>query len=281
LGAPHPAEPDADLPERGERNAETVRRAGFLLQLDAALGERQRLVVPVLNRRDVRWVAAGGRGGAAGRGGGGEPLGLAEGGHRFVEPPLLRERDAAQRVHQRQAALITRRVQRRRRLRDVLADDRRVPDVPVAETQLVVRQSDGARVVGALGLFQRAAEERDGTRRLAFRNREACVKAPQVRQPKRVQPLALFRRIAKRVRGLAHLVLLEPGFGERTPDLHHFVTGEAGLLERTGQERRRVRAPPLPESLRGGHGGEYTLYTGWLYRRLVRESPTKRYVSNL
>ena len=50
------AEADANLPERGERHAQAVRRAALLLQFHAALGQRQRLVVPVLHQRDVRLV---------------------------------------------------------------------------------------------------------------------------------------------------------------------------------------------------------------------------------
>ncbi len=58
LGARQVPEPHADLAERRQRDAQPVRRAGLLLQLDAALGERHRLIVAVLHHRHVRLVAA-------------------------------------------------------------------------------------------------------------------------------------------------------------------------------------------------------------------------------
>ena len=148
LGAPQIAEPHADLAERGQRDAQAVRRARLLLQLDAALGQRQRLIVAVLHHRHVRLVAADGRDDVVGVDHQREPLGLPQRGHRFVEPSLLGERDAAQRMDQRQVAAVAGGVQRRGRLRDVLADDRGVADVAVAQPELVVGEADGARVVG-------------------------------------------------------------------------------------------------------------------------------------
>ena len=117
----------------------------------------QRLLVPMLHHRDVRLVAADGRDDVAGADHHRQPLGLAQRRHRLVEPSFLRERHAAQRVDEREVAAVAGRVQRRRRLRDVLADDRRVADVAVAEAELVVGEADRARVVRALRLLQRAA----------------------------------------------------------------------------------------------------------------------------
>ena len=225
LGAAQVAEPHADLPERGERDAEAVRRARLLLQLDAALGQRQRLVVAVLHHRHVRLVAAHRRDDVAGSDHQRQPLGLAQRRHRFVEAAFLRERDAAQRVDQREVAPIAGGVQRRGRLRDVLADDGGVADVAVAETELVVGEADGARVVGALGLLERAAEERDAARRLAARDRQPAVQPPELGQPRRIEPLALFGRIAERLGRLADVVLLKPGLGQGASDLERSRRG--------------------------------------------------------
>ena len=157
LGALQVAEADADLAERGERDGEPVRRARVLVQRDAALGERERLLVAVLHQRDVRLVAAHRRQHVVGLDDDRQPLGLAQRGHRLVEPPVLRERDARQRVHQREVAPVAGGVQRGRRLGDVLADDRHVADLAIALPELVVGEADGARVVGALGLLERLA----------------------------------------------------------------------------------------------------------------------------
>ena len=135
------AEPDADLAERGERDAEPVRRARLLLQLDAALGERQRLLVPVLHHRHVRLVAAD-RGDARRR--------------RRPSPPGARPARSAAIASSRRpsCARVTPdsewTIARCRRSPaacsadaacvDVLADDARVADLPVAEAQLVVRR---------------------------------------------------------------------------------------------------------------------------------------------
>ncbi len=73
-----------------------MRRARFLLQLDAALGELQCLIVPVLHHRDVGLIAAHGRDDVSGADHHREPLGLPQRRHRLVEAPFLRQRDAAQ-----------------------------------------------------------------------------------------------------------------------------------------------------------------------------------------
>ena len=119
----------------------------------------------------------------------------------------------------REVPAVARRVQRRRRLRDVLADDRRVADLPVAEAELVVGEADRARVVRALRLLQRAGQERDAARRLAARDRQLAVQPPELRQPGRVEPLALFGRIAQRFGRLTDVVLQEPGLGQRAANL--------------------------------------------------------------
>ena len=87
----------------------------------------------------------------------GQPLGLPERGHRLVVASELRERDARQRMDQREVTAIAGGVQRGRGLGDVLADDRDVADLAVALAELVVREPDGARVVRGFRLLQRAA----------------------------------------------------------------------------------------------------------------------------
>src|SRR5258708_37859818 len=74
------------------------------------------------------------------------------------------------------------RVQGRGRLRDVLADDDGVADVPVAEAELVMSQADGARVVRALRLLEGAAEERDAAGSLPARDGQLAGQAPALRQ---------------------------------------------------------------------------------------------------
>ncbi len=144
FGAVQAAEPDAYLSERGERDAQTVRRTALLLQFHAALGERQRLVVPVLHQRDVGLVAADSRQHVPGLDEQRQPFRLRESRHRLVQPAFLRERDARQRVHHRQVPAVADGVQRRSGLRQVLPDDAGVADLAIAETQLEMREADGA-----------------------------------------------------------------------------------------------------------------------------------------
>ena len=115
----------ANLTERGERDAETVRRPRLLLELDAAFGERQRLVVTVLHQRHVRLVPVDRGEHVAGLDHQRQPLGVAQRRHRLVQTAFLRERDARERVDHRQMPAIAGRVQRRGRAGDVLADDAR------------------------------------------------------------------------------------------------------------------------------------------------------------
>ena len=61
LGPREVAEPDADLAERGERDGQAVARAVRFVQRHAALGERERLLVAVLQHHHVGLVAAHGR----------------------------------------------------------------------------------------------------------------------------------------------------------------------------------------------------------------------------
>src|SRR5437899_12656602 len=118
-------------------------------------------------------------------------------------------------MHERQMTAIARRVERGGGLGDVLADDRDVADLLVALAELVVREADRARVVGHLGLFQRAAVERDRAGLVAARGGYAAVKAPEGRQPAGPNRLAAgVSRAAVRGTCLVDVVLHEPRSGE-------------------------------------------------------------------
>ena len=90
------AEPDADLAERGERDGEAVAGSVRLVQDHAALGERKRLLVAVLQHHHVRLIAADGREHVVGGHRRGKPLGLPQRHHRFVVLTELRHRDAGE-----------------------------------------------------------------------------------------------------------------------------------------------------------------------------------------
>jgi hypothetical protein len=131
-------------------------------------------------------------------------------------------------------------MERRCRLGDVLADDGGVADLAVAETQLVVCEADGARIVGALGLRERLRQKRDATRRLSACGRQAAVHPPKLREASRLEPFARFGRTAKRLGGLAQIILEEPRLGERAADLDLFVARETGTFEQANQKRGRL-----------------------------------------
>ena len=145
FGARQIAEAHANLPERAERDREAVARAVLLVQRHAALGERERLFVAVLQHHDARLIAADGGEHVVGMHDRRKPLGLTERGHRFVVASQLGERDARQRMHERQVAAIARRVESGRGFGDVLAHGRGVADVAVALAELVVREPDAPR----------------------------------------------------------------------------------------------------------------------------------------
>jgi hypothetical protein len=66
----------------------------------------------MLQHHDVRLIAADGCQHVLRPYRGGEALRMSQGGHAFVVPPELRERDARQRVHQREMAAVAGCVQR-------------------------------------------------------------------------------------------------------------------------------------------------------------------------
>ena len=233
-------EPHADLSQRRERHTQAVRRAGVLLQLDAAFRERQRLIVTVLHQRDVRLIAAHRGKDVAGVHEKGESLRMAQRSHRFVKPPLLSESDARERMDHREVPFVARGVKRRRGLRDVVPDDRGVADLPIAQTELVVGKPDRQRVVGALGLAHGFGQEGNSARRLAAGRREPAVHAPQMGEVGRIEPFVRFRRGTERLRRLPDIVLKQPGFGERAANLDLVRAWQPGSLQEPDEEGCRL-----------------------------------------
>ena len=246
-----------------------MRRARLFLQLHAALGERQRLLVAVLHQRDVRLVAAHRAEHVAAstiKAPGARPGGAR---HRLVEAPFLRERDPGERMHHREVATIAGRVQADAAAADVLADDRRVADLAIAETELVVGEPDGARVVRALRLLQRSRQERDAARRLAAGTaRRPCIRQrsdsraglSRSRPRADAQGSAACRRSSWRSQASA-----------RAQRIWRSSSREVGRrLQRPGQQGGRVRPMPLLEGpnrrgvevFRHG-GGVYLVYSRW------------------
>ena len=229
FGARQVAEPHADLPERRERHGQAMSRPVRFVNRHAALGERQRLLVAMLEHQHVGLVAAHRREHVVGLRQRGEPLGLSQRGHRFVVSSELRERDARERVDEREMTTIAGREERRGCLGEVLADDGRVADLPVALRQLEMGEADGARVVRGLGVLQPSAVERDRARLIAARGGEPPVQAPERREPRGGNRVAeRVRRSAERRRGLIEIVLQQPGFGERRPDGELVLARQAG-----------------------------------------------------
>ena len=99
IGAIEVADAHADLAERGERDRQAGSLAEPLVQIDGALGERERLFVAVANQRDVGLVAVDRRQHIVGLENRGHPLGLAQRRIGFVVAAGLREHDRRQRMH--------------------------------------------------------------------------------------------------------------------------------------------------------------------------------------
>ena len=182
FGACEIAEAHANLAQRGERDGERRQRSEVLLQRDGALGERLRLLVAMPDQRDVRLVDADDRERVVRCQRRGLTLGQPQRRRRFVVAAALRVHDARQRLHERQVSPVAGGVKRRGRLADVLADDRGVADLDVAERQLVVGEAHRPRVVRRLRVLEGAAVERDRTRLFRPGVGDATVQAPQRRE---------------------------------------------------------------------------------------------------
>jgi len=133
----------------------------------------------------------------------------------------------------------------------VLAHDRHLADLSIAETELVMGKSDRAGIVRPVGLAQGLGEKRDTARRLAARDRETAMYPPKVGQAGRVKPFASFRRSPQRLGSPAHIVLQQPGFGECAADLNVFVAVKT-RLSKAADQQGRCFGPH--SSLEGAHG---------------------------
>src|SRR5439155_23792566 len=203
------------LSERGERDRETMFRAVLFVKRYAAFGKRECLLVAVLHHHHIRLVPAPRGKNVVGVHYRREPFGLPQRGHRFVVASALSEGDAGQGMNQGQVTAIPRRVQRGRGLHDVLADDGHVADLPITLSQLVVGETDRARVVSGGCLLQRAAVERDGARLIAARRGQTAVEPPERREAAcRLSVAKSVLGPAKRGRGLIEIVLQQSVFGE-------------------------------------------------------------------
>ncbi len=180
VGALEMAEANANLTERGERSRQARALADALVHRDGPLGEGQRLIVPVANQRHIRLVPVDHGEHVVGLNGGGEALGLAEGRGRFVVAAGLRQHRRRQRVDLGEVAPIAGSVQCGGCFRDMLADDREIADLAVALSEAEVGESDRARIVRGLRLFQGAAVKRDRAGLLAARERDAAMRAPEI-----------------------------------------------------------------------------------------------------
>ncbi len=261
LGARQVAEPHADLAERAERDGQSVARAVRLVERDAALGQRERLLVAVLEHHDARLVAAH-RGEHVVRvDERRHALGVPQRRHRFLVASELRERDARQRVDEREVAAIAGRVECGRGLGDVLANDRDVADLPVALAELVVREPDGARFVRGFSLLQRAAVHRDRARLIAAGRGQPAVQPPQRGQPARRDGVAkrIGRASESRCR-LIEVVLQQPRLGERRADRELVVAHQVARPERRRQQLHGVGAAAPLE--RDGRAREQCLESG-------------------
>ncbi len=241
------------LTERGKCHGETVHRAGALVQGDGTVGERKGLIVAVPHQGHVGLVAADQREDVFGAGHRREMLGLAQGRHRFVGAARLREHDAHQGVALREVASIAGGVERGDGGAGVLADDRRVADLPVADGELVVGEPDRPRIQRQLGLPDGAAEQGDGARLVTAQRGDPSVQAPHRRQARRGDPFAEHVGRAAQHRGCARdVVAQEPGLRHRAPDRQFVLAADARSVQRLRERVDGLGGFASPE--RGGGG---------------------------
>jgi hypothetical protein len=144
FGAFEVADANTDLSERCERDTKTVRRPRLLLQIDASLRKGERLLVPMLHQSDVRLVATYRRQDIERFDNDRQSFSLSQSRHGFVEPAFLRPGNTRQRMNHREVPSIASRMKGGRGLGDVLAHDRHLADLSIAEAELVMGKSDGA-----------------------------------------------------------------------------------------------------------------------------------------
>ena len=96
--------------------------------------------------------------------------------------------------------------------------------------------------------LQGLGEERDAAGGLAARDGQPAVHPPEIGQLRGIEPLALFGRSPKRLGRLTDVVLQQPGFGQRAPELESARRAAArAASERADEQGRRLGAVPLLE----------------------------------
>ena len=91
-----------------------------------------------------------------------EALGLTQGRCGFFDASTLGEDGPGERMELRKISPVAGSVQSRRRLGNMLANNRNIADLLVAEAQLVVGEANGLGIVRLLGVTQGSAEQGDG-----------------------------------------------------------------------------------------------------------------------
>jgi hypothetical protein len=243
------AKAHADLSEGRQGHSEAVRRTAALLQFDAPLCQRQRLLVTMLHERNIGLVAADGREHVARLDQHRQAFGLGKRGHRLVQPAFLRERDAGEGVDHREMASVADSVQSGCGLRQMFANDGGVTNLAIAKAEFEVGKTDGARVVRSFRRVERLGQERDAARRFPACRRKPAVHAPEVRKAGGIETLARFGRSPKRFGRLSNIILQQPRVGQGAAHLNLLVAAESRLLQRAHEQRRRIRAASLFERL--------------------------------
>ena len=144
-------------------------------------------------------------------------------------------------MEQREIAAIARGVKRRRCFGDVLAHDRGVADLAIAEGELVVGQTDGFGIVGLLGVTKRSSEQRDRARLVPFRERDSPMKPPKRgKQSGREIFARRVGRASESGRRLRDVIAHQPRFGECASQTDLILVFEPGGFQRLGEHGDRI-----------------------------------------
>ena len=135
---------------------------------------------------------------------------------------------------------------------EVIADDAGVADLLVADRELVVRQTDGPRLVRQFGVFQGARMERDGAGLLTAREGDAPMQTPERGELRVSDALAQRVRWTAEDRGsLDEIILQQPRLGQGGTNRQLIWTRERTTSEQRQQQLRGLAATP---TLEGGGG---------------------------
>src|SRR5690349_6812681 len=150
-------------------------------------------------------------------------------------------------MHEREVTTIACRVEGRRRLRQVLADDTGVADLLVTERQFVVRKADRAGIMSQLGMLQRARMQRDRARLFTAGVRDAAVQTPECRELRVADWLAQrIWRSAERGRRLGEVIAQQPGFGQRGANGNLILSRQRAWAKQWCEQLPRLgSAPPF------------------------------------